>query len=78
VLDAEESARVSAAMDPSFIARVRKKLALNQREVVEIFGDGVDAFFGGENDKTMPPVAPVKLLQVLDRHPELLNEIRAG
>ncbi len=41
--------QVSASIvDPGFIARVRKKLAL------------------------------VKLLKVLDRHPELLDEIRAA
>lgn len=89
-LDAAESARVSAAMlafnrqvnasivDPAFIARVRKKLALDQREAAEIFGGGVNAFSRYENGKTRPPLALVKLLKVLDRHPELLEEIRIG
>jgi len=89
VLNASESARVSAAMlafnrevnagivDPEFIAGVRKKLALDQREAAEIFGGGVNAFSRYENGKTKPPLALVKLLKVLDRHPELLDEIRA-
>lgn len=89
VLDAKESARVSAAMldfnkqvnasivDPAFIASVRKKLALDQREAAEIFGGGVNAFSRYENGKTKPPLALVKLLRVLDRHPELLGEIRS-
>ncbi|VVE83012.1 type II toxin-antitoxin system MqsA family antitoxin [Pandoraea sputorum] len=88
VLSASESARVSAAMlafnrqvnasivDPGFIANVRKKLALDQREAAEIFGGGVNAFSRYENGKTKPPLALVKLLRVLERHPELLNEIR--
>ncbi|MCO6057707.1 type II toxin-antitoxin system MqsA family antitoxin [Pseudomonas sp. MOB-449] len=88
VLDAAESARVSAAMlefnkqvnasivDPSYIANVRKKLALDQREAAEIFGGGVNAFSRYENGKTKPPLALVKLLKILDRHPELLNEVR--
>jgi len=88
VLGAEESARVGAAMlafnkevnasmvDPAFIAHVRKKLALDQREAAEIFGGGVNAFSRYENGKTKPPLALVKLLRVLDRHPELLNEVR--
>lgn len=88
VLDADESARVSAAMlhfnkqvnasivDPAFIASVRKKLALDQREAAEIFGGGVNAFSRYENGKTKPPLALVKLLRVLDRHPELLGELR--
>lgn len=89
LLDSAESARVGAAMlafnrevnagivDPGFIAGVRKKLALDQREAAEIFGGGVNAFSRYENGKTKPPLALVKLLKVLDRHPELLDEIRA-
>ena len=88
VLDAAESSRVSAAMlafnkqvnaaivDPEFIVSVRKKLDLGQREAAEIFGGGVNAFSRYENGKTKPPLALVKLLKVLDRHPELLDEIR--
>lgn len=90
VLDATESARVSAAMlefnkqvnasivDPAFIATVRKKLALDQREAAEIFGGGVNAFSRYENGKTKPPLALVKLLKMLDRHPDLLNEVRTA
>src|SRR5208337_5499698 len=88
VLDAAESARISAAMlefnrqvnasivDPAFIASVRKKLALDQREAAEIFGGGVNAFSRYETGKTNPPLALVKLFKVLDRHPDLLAEIR--
>jgi HTH-type transcriptional regulator/antitoxin MqsA len=89
VLTAEESSRVSAAMlefnrqvnasivDPAFIARVRKKLALDQRQAAAIFGGGPNAFSRYENGKTKPPLALVKLLLVLDRHPNLLNEVRS-
>lgn len=85
-----ESARVSAAMldfnrqvnalavDPGFIASVRKKLALDQREAAEIFGGGVNAFSRYENGKTRPPLALVKLLKLLDRHPDLLGEVKTG
>ena len=68
----------AAIVDPGFIARVRKKLALDQREAAEIFGGGINAFSRYENGKTKPPLALVKLLKVLDRHPDLLNEIRAA
>ncbi len=90
MLDVAESARTSAAMlefnkqvnasivDPVFIASVRKKLALDQREAAEIFGGGVNAFSRYENGKTKPPLALVKLLKVLDRHPELLAEVKAA
>jgi len=69
--------QVNAAMvDPQFIVRVRKKLSLDQREAAEIFGGGINAFSRYENGKTRPPLALVKLLRVLDRHPELLAELR--
>lgn len=65
-------------VDPAFIAKVRKKLALDQREAAEIFGGGINAFSRYENGKTNPPLALVKLLKLLDRHPELLDEVRAA
>ena len=88
--DAAESRRVSALMleftkqvnasivDPEFIASVRKKLDLDQREAAEIFGGGANAFSRYENGKTKPPLALVKLLKVLDRHPDLLAEVRGA
>lgn len=89
VLDAVESQRCMVRMqafvkqvnasyvDPGFIASVRRKLALDQREAGEIFGGGVNAFSRYETGKSKPPRALVKLLRVLDRHPELLGEVRA-
>jgi HTH-type transcriptional regulator / antitoxin MqsA len=66
----------AAYVDPGYIAQVRKKLDLDQRQAAEIFGGGVNAFSRYENGKTKPSLALVKLLKVLERHPELLNEIR--
>lgn len=68
----------AASVDPAYIAQVRKKLRLGQREAADLFGGGVNAFSRYENGKTRPPLALVKLLKVLDRHPELLNEVRAA
>lgn len=90
ILDSIESTRVSTVMlefnkqvnasivDPAFITTVRKKLALDQREAAEIFGGGVNAFSRYENGKTKPPLALIKLLRLLDRHPELLSEVRTA
>ncbi len=90
VLDMEEAERFgqqirefnkqvnAAIVDPQFIVGVRKKLKLDQREAAELFGGGVNAFSRYENGKTKPPLALVKLLKVLDRHPELLGEVRAA
>ena len=88
ILDSAESERVmremrafskqvnAAYVDPSYIFSVRKKLALDQREASEIFGGGINAFSRYENGKTKPPLALVKLLKLLERHPDLLNEVR--
>ena len=88
ILDAAESNRVmremrafskqvnAAIVDPGFITEVRKKLDLDQREAAEIFGGGINAFSRYENGKTKPPLALVKLFKLLDRHPDLLNEVR--
>ena len=90
ILDTTESRRVMRTMqafsrdfnagmvDPRFIATVRKKLDLDQREAAEIFGGGVNAFSRYETGKTKPPLALVKLLKLLDRHPDLLAEVRAA
>lgn len=90
VLDDKEARRVNAAMlefnrqvnatsvDPAFIVSVRKKLNLDQKEAGDLFGGGVNAFSRYENGKTRPPVSLVKLLKLLDKHPELLPEIRAA
>ena len=68
----------AAFVAPAFITEVRKKLALDQREAAEIFGGGVNAFSRYETGKTKPPLALVKLLKLLDRHPDLLAEVRAA
>ena len=90
VFDAETSRRISlemtafakqvnaAIVDPAFIGAVRKKLHLDQREAAELFGGGANAFSRYETGKTKPPLALIKLLKVLDRHPDLLAEVRAG
>ena len=88
ILDSSEGTRASDLMlefnkqvnasivDPGFITSVRKKLNLDQREAAEIFGGGVNAFSRYEAGKTKPPLTLVQLFKVLERHPELLAEIK--
>jgi HTH-type transcriptional regulator / antitoxin MqsA len=90
ITDASETKRVmdlmlafnkqvnAAIVDPAYIATVRKKLDLDQKEAAEIFGGGVNAFSRYENGKTKPPLALIKLLRVLDKHPNLMREVRAA
>ena len=68
----------AAYVDPRYIAKVRRKLDLDQRQAAEIFGGGINAFSRYENGKTKPPLALVKLFKLLDRHPDLLNEVRTA
>ncbi len=68
----------SAFVDPGYITQVRRKLDLDQRQAAELFGGGVNAFSRYENGKTKPPLALVKLFKLLDRHPDLLDELRAS
>ncbi|WP_429131593.1 type II TA system antitoxin MqsA family protein [Ensifer sp. 4252] len=65
-------------VDPCFIVTVRRKLKLGQREAAEVFGVGVNAFSSFETGRSKPSVPLVKLLCILDRHPDLLSEVRAA
>lgn len=61
---------------PEFIARVRKKLKLNQRQAAELFGGGANAFSRYETGRVPPPRPLVLLFKALDKHPELIDEVR--
>ena len=67
-VDAEEAAE---------LVRIRKKLGLSQRRAAEIAGGGVNAFSRYENGKARPVAAVVNLFRLLDKHPELMDEIAA-
>jgi HTH-type transcriptional regulator/antitoxin MqsA len=61
---------------PSEVRRIRRKLGLTQKEAGEIFGGGIRAFSQYERGITRQGKALDKLLRLLDRHPELLDELR--
>lgn len=65
-----------SGVDPAFIAKVRKKLDLDQKEAGRVFGGGDNAFSRYERGRAKPPVSLVKLLSLLDRHPELISEVK--
>ncbi|MBN6739765.1 type II toxin-antitoxin system MqsA family antitoxin [Acidithiobacillus sp. MC6.1] len=54
----------------------RKRLRLSQREAGLLFGGGISAFSGYERGKTRPPRSTTILLDLLGRHPELMDEVR--
>lgn len=57
------------------LARIRKKLKLTQRQAAAIAGGGVNAFSRYEHGKARPVAAVVNLFRILDKHPELVDEI---
>ena len=58
------------------IRRIRKKLNLTQAELASVFGIGKMAFSRYERGESRPPAPLVKLLKLIDRHPNLLGEMR--
>lgn len=63
------------AAESAELARIRRKLKLTQRRAAEIAGGGVNAFSRYENGKARPVAAVVNLFRLLDKHPELIDEI---
>jgi HTH-type transcriptional regulator / antitoxin MqsA len=58
------------------IRRIRKNLKLTQTQLAEAFGVGKVAFSRYERGETRPPAPLVKLLKLVERHPDLLAEMR--
>lgn len=68
-VDAEEVAE---------LARIRKKLGLTQQEAARLAGGGKNAFSRYERGQAKPVAAVLNLFRLLDRHPDLLRELKAG
>lgn len=66
-IDAEEAAE---------LARIRKKLGLTQAKAAALAGGGKNAFSRYEKGKAKPVAAVINLFRLLDRHPELIEELR--
>ncbi|WP_081897697.1 type II TA system antitoxin MqsA family protein [Massilia sp. BSC265] len=64
------------AQELKTIRAMRKQLGLTQRKADELFGDEAGDFARFEAGEAHAPVALVKLLRLLGKHPELLDEVR--
>ena len=60
------------------LARIRKCLKLTQAQAAAIAGGGPNAFSRYERGKARPVAAVVNLFRLLDKHPELLAELRSA
>ena len=88
ILDDESATRYGAAGDELIgkaqerrqaeIRRIRKKLGLTQVEAGELVGVGKVAFSRYERGETQAPEPLVKLLRLVERHPELVAEVRSA
>jgi len=85
-LDSDDDLRVDAVIK-AVAAKVRErraqavratrlKLKLTQIEAGRLFGGGSTAFSEYERGKTQPHKSTMLLLSLLDRRPELLNELK--
>jgi HTH-type transcriptional regulator/antitoxin MqsA len=70
--------RIDGLPSPATIRRVRRKLKLSQREAGALLRVGENAFDKYERGLVEPSGPTIQLMRVLDRHPELADELRAG
>ncbi|MBW2664234.1 MAG: type II toxin-antitoxin system MqsA family antitoxin [Deltaproteobacteria bacterium] len=57
------------------LARIRKKLKLTQQQAALLTGGGQNAFSRYERGKAKPQKSVINLFKLLDKHPDLLDEI---
>jgi len=67
-----------AEQESQYLAQVRRRLKLSQKQAAEIAGGGVNAFSRYERGVARPVAAVVNLFRLLDKHPELLKELPAA
>ena len=83
--DAESARRYAAAGDALVlrdrerqskeIRRIRRKLGLSQVAAARLTGGGHNAFSRYERGEVAPLPAIIKLLHLLDKHPEFLKDV---
>jgi HTH-type transcriptional regulator/antitoxin MqsA len=66
------------AAEAEELIRIRKKLKLTQAEAARLAGGGKNAFSRYERGHAKPVAAVINLFRLLDRHPELLGELKTG
>ena len=66
------------AEDAKNLANIRRKLNLTQKEAAEIAGGGPNAFSRYERGTAKPLAAVINLFRLLEKHPELLEELKGA
>lgn len=68
--------KVDGVPAPETIRRIRTKLKLSQREAGSLFKVGENAFDKYERGLIEPSGPTIQLMTLLEKHPELLDELR--
>lgn len=68
-------AKIDRLLAPDEIKHIREKLHITQQNASKIFGGGVNAFSRYERGETPIPRPLSQLLKLLNKHPNLLNEL---
>jgi len=68
--------RLDGVPTPATIRRVRRKLKLSQREAGALLKVGESAFDKYERGLIAPSGPTSQLIRILDRHPEIADELR--
>jgi HTH-type transcriptional regulator/antitoxin MqsA len=69
--------KVEGVPSPATIRRVRAKLRLSQREAGALFKVGENAFDKYERGLVEPSGPTIQLIMLLDRHPDLVEDLRS-
>lgn len=72
----DELADILAVEEAAALLRIRKQLGLSQTAAGALTGGGHNAFSRYERGEARPLPAVVNLFRLLDKHPELLHELR--
>lgn len=70
-------ARIDGLLTSDEVREIRKRIALSQKAAAEIFGGGPNAFSRYERGEAMQMKAVDTLLRLLDKHKELVTEVKA-
>ena len=66
----------AASADPAALRDARRKLGLDPEEAGELLGTAPHEFARFEEGRAQPHPSTVRLLRLLERHPELVGELR--
>lgn len=74
--DIDRFVKDSDARQSEELRRIRRKLHLSQKEAAQMFGGGINAFSEYERGTTKPAKSTMLLMKLLDKHPDLVDEVR--